>query len=155
MDLRFVPLPAPLPDVASLPGGAVRHVVADRPSSFPCRRCLRDAEPGEALLLLSYDPFLGSSPYRQPGPIFVHEAGCSPDPDDLTSTPARPAPDQLRRRRLSVRSFDTTHLMLGAELTDGDAVADVARRMLSDPRAMYLHVHNAAPGCFAVRVDRA
>jgi hypothetical protein len=54
-----------------------------------------------------------------------------------------------------VRSFDTAHLMLGAELTDGDAVADVARRMLSDPRAMYLHVHNAAPGCFAVRVDPA
>jgi len=58
MDLRFVPLPAPLPDVASLPDGAVRRVVADQPFSFPCRRCLRDAEPGEPLWLLAYDPFL-------------------------------------------------------------------------------------------------
>ena len=155
MDLRFVPLPAPLPDIASLPDGAVRRVVADQPLSFPCRRCLRDAEPGEPLLLLAYDPFLGASPYRQPGPIFVHEAECSADPADLASTAARPAPDQLRRRRLSVRSFDAAHLMVGAELTDGEAVADVPRRMLSDPRATYLHVHNAAPGCFAVRVDPA
>jgi hypothetical protein len=155
MDLRFVPLPAPLPDVASLPDGAVRRVVADRPFSFPCRRCLRDAEPGEPLLLLAYDPFLGASPYRQPGPIFVHEAGCAPDTDDLASTEAHPAPDQLRRRRLSVRSFDAEHLLVGAELTDGDAVAEVARRMLTDSRVTYLHVHNAAPGCFAVRVERA
>jgi len=155
MDLRFVPLPAPLPDVASLPADAVRRVVADQPFSFPCRRCLRDAEPGEALLLLAYDPFLGTSPYRQHSPIFLHASGCSPDPADLTSTPERPAPDQVRRRMLSLRSFDAAHGMITAELVDGAAVADVARRLLADPRAEYLHVHNAVPGCFAVRVEPA
>ncbi len=65
------------------------------------------------------------------------------------------SPDQLRRRRLSVRSFDAEHLLVGAELTDGDAVAEVARRMFADSRVTYLHVHNAAPGCFAVRMERA
>jgi Protein of unknown function (DUF1203) len=147
--LRFIPLPALVPDVASLPAGAVRRVVADRPHSFPCRRCLRDAEPGEALLLLPYDPFLGTSPYRQPGPVYLHEASCAPDAADLVATPA-----QLTRRRLSVRAYDAGHLMVAAEVVDGAQFADAAGRLLADPRAAYLHVHNAAPGCFAVRVER-
>jgi len=28
-------------------------------------------------------------------------------------------------------------------------------RGLADPRAAYLHVHFAAPGCYAARIDRA
>jgi hypothetical protein len=27
--------------------------------------------------------------------------------------------------------------------------------MIADPRARYLHVHFAAPGCYAARVERA
>jgi hypothetical protein len=154
MTLRLVPLPAPLPDLDDLPPGAVRHVVADAPRSFPCRRCLRDAEPGEALVLLPYDPFLGTSPYRQPGPVYVHERACAPRPDDLALDAGRPAPDQLTRRRLSLRAFDADHLMVGAEVTDGAVVTDVAQTLLADPDVAYVHVHNAAPGCFAVRVER-
>lgn len=154
MTLRLVPLPAPLPDLDALPPGAVRRVVADAPYAFPCRRCLRDAEPGEALVLLPYDPFLGTSPYRQPGPVYVHEQFCTPRPDDLALGAGRPAPDQLARRRLSVRAFDADHLMVAAELTDGTAVEDVAQALLADPGTAYVHVHNAGPGCFAVRVDR-
>lgn len=152
MTLTLTPLPAPLPDVATLPPGAVRHVVADEPDSYPCRRCLRDAEPGEALVLLAYDPFLGTSPYRQPGPVYVHAQECVPGPLDLAPGAV---PRQLARRRLSVRAFDADHLMSAAEVVDGPQVADVAQRLLADPDVAYLHVHNAAPGCFAVRVDRA
>lgn len=64
-----MPLPAPL--AAGVRGPFENRVVVDAANSFPCRRCLRDAEVGEE-------------------------------------------------------------------------VAAVA----------YLHVHNAAPGCFAVRIDR-
>src|SRR5689334_12623627 len=97
MSIAFRPLPAPLPDLDRLPPATSRRVVADAPHSYPCRRCLRDAEPGERLVLLSYDPFLGDSPYRQAGPIFVHAEPCSASPEDLTRTP-----EQLRRRQLSV-----------------------------------------------------
>jgi hypothetical protein len=160
MSLRFVPLPAPLPDLVALPPGAVRHVVADAPHAYPCRRCLRDATPGDALILLPYDPFLGTSPYRQPGPVYLHATSpggqaCRPDPADLVSTPDRPAPDQLTRRRLSLRAFDAQHLMVDAQITDGTAGVAAARQLLADPRAEYVHVHNAAPGCFAVRIERA
>lgn len=143
------PLPAPLPDHESLPPAAVRMVVVHERDAYPCRRCLTDALPGERVTLLSYDPFTGDSPYRQPGPIFVHERDCT------VSVPAGKIPEQLTRRRLSVRSFDAEHLMLGGEVIDGDALEARATALLDDPAVAYLHVHNAGPGCFAARVDRA
>jgi hypothetical protein len=137
--MRVTPLPAPLLDDP----GAVR-VVADEPNSFPCRRCLRDAEAGEPMILLGYDPFLGASPYAGRGPIYVHERDCTPfDGDDI--------PSQLTRRLLSVRAYDERHMLVDADVTDGSQLPDVAERLLDG--AAYLHVHNARPGCFAARID--
>jgi hypothetical protein len=124
-------------------------VVADAPRAYPCRRCLRDAEVGEELALFPYDPFLADSPYRQAGPIFVHARDCTPDPDDL-----RAAPVQLLTRQLSLRGFDAQHLQVATAVIDGADVEQAARRMLAKPGVEYLHVHNAAPGCFAVRIER-
>jgi hypothetical protein len=141
------PLPAPLP-ARDANTSTSRVVVVDEPQSYPCRRCLRDAEPGEKMLLLSYDPFTGDSPYRQPGPIYVHVDACAPDQGDEV-------PEQLTRRLLSVRAFDRDHLMRDAVVVPGVELAETATRLLDDPAADYLHVHNAAAGCFAARIDRA
>ncbi len=146
--LRLRPLPAPLPDPSTLPDGAVRFVVADQDDAYPCRRCLRDARIGEALWLLSYDPFLGTSPYRQPGPIYVHQRACTPDRLDAV-------PGQQQRRQLGVRAFDAEHLMLTARVIPGTELARTARELLAVDQVAYLHVHNAGPGCFAVRIDPA
>jgi hypothetical protein len=137
--MRVIPLPAPLPDDPA----AVR-VVADEPHSYPCRRCLRDAEIGEAMLLLAYDPFLGESAYSGPGPIYVHERDCEP-----FVGPA--VPQQLRRRLLSVRAYDERHMLVDADVVDGSELDAAAERMLG--AASYLHVHNARPGCFAARIE--
>lgn len=146
----LTPLPAPLPALHPLPDGA-RRVRVDDAHGYPCRRCLRDAEPGETVVLLSYDPFLESgSPYRQPGPIYVHDRPCAPD-----AAPDGALPDQLTRRLLSVRAFNAKALMRDATVTAGTELAQVASAMLADPKVAYLHVHNAGPGCFAVRIDRA
>jgi hypothetical protein len=137
--MRVTPLPAPLHDDPS----AVR-VIADEPNSFPCRRCLRDAEAGEPMILLGYDPFLGASPYAGRGPIYVHERDCAPfDGDGI--------PSQLTRRLLSVRAYDDRHMLVDADVTDGSQLPAVADRLLDG--AAYLHVHNARPGCFAARID--
>jgi Protein of unknown function (DUF1203) len=138
--MRVIPLPAPLTDDP----GAVR-VVADAPNAFPCRRCLRDAEPGDAMLLVGYDPFLGTSPYAGRGPIYVHERDCTPFAGDGL-------PDQLTRRLLSVRAYDERHMLVDAEVTEGAELETVAQRLLGG-EAAYLHVHNARPGCFAARID--
>lgn len=148
--LVLVPLPAPLPALESLPAGSVRRVVADVSPGFPCRRCLRDAAPGEEVLLLSYDPFLGSSPYRQPGPVYVHRADCTPH---VSLMLADGVPEQLARRLLSVRAFDGAHQMREAVVTPGSAVVEAAERLFARGDVAYLHVHNAGPGCFAVRID--
>lgn len=138
--MRVIPLPAPLTDDP----GAV-HVVADEPNSYPCRRCLQDADPGEAMLLLGYDPFLGASPYAGRGPIYVHERDCAPFEGDAI-------PAQLTRRLLSVRAYDERHMLVDAEVIEGSVLGDAAKRLLDG--AAYLHVHNARPGCFAARIDR-
>src|SRR5205823_12673846 len=112
VDMRVIPLPAPLEDDP----GAVR-VVADEPHSYPCRRCLRDADVGDTMLLLGYDPFLGSSPYAGRGPIYVHERECAPfASDDI--------PAQLTRRLLSVRAYDERHMLVDADVTEGLELAD-------------------------------
>jgi hypothetical protein len=41
------------------------------------------------------------------------------------------------------------------ELVDGRELEGAIDKLLSAPSAEYLHVHFAAPGCYAARVDRA
>ena len=140
--MHVTPLPSPLADDPN-----ARRVTADAPHAYPCRRCLQDAEPGDALLLLSYDPFLGASPYSGPGPIYVHEHDCAPFAGDAI-------PDQLTRRLLSVRAYDERHMLVDADVVEGGQLEQQAERLLGAPGAAYLHVHNARPGCFAARIDR-
>ena len=99
------------------------------------------------MLLLSYDPFLGDSPYSGPGPIFVHQKHCAP-------YQGTEVPEQQRRRLLSVRAYDGRHMMVGSDALQGSELEEVAGRMLGETGVEYLHVHNAKPGCFAVRVER-
>ena len=137
--MRVTPLPAPLTDDP----GAIR-VRVDKPNAYPCRRCLQDGVVGETMVLLSYDPFVGASPYSGPGPIYVHDRDCS-------LFEGEEIPDQLTRRLLSVRAYDGNHMLVDADVVQGDELEDAAQRLLRE--ASYLHVHNARPGCFAARID--
>jgi hypothetical protein len=119
-------------------------VRVDKPNAYPCRRCLRDGEVGETMMLLSYDPFVGASPYSGPGPIYVHDRDC-------TTFDGEEIPDQLTRRLLSVRAYDASHMLVDADVIEGAELEDAAQRLLRN--ASYLHVHNARPGCFAARID--
>ena len=64
-------------------------------------------------------------------------------------------PEQLRGRMLAVRAFDGDGMMIGFELSKGAVVEAVIERLLADDRAAYLHIHFAAPGCYAAKVLRA
>ena len=129
-------------------GGLVR--VADSSPGWPCRQCLRDADVGEELLLVSYDPFdrASASPYRTPSPIFLHRAPCPP------AAPTPELPVQLTSRRLSLRAFDDAALMIDGRVVDGADLADALHEVLADPAVATVHVHNAGPGCYAARVTR-
>ena len=113
--------------------------VADEKPSFPCRQCLRDAEIGEELLLVSYDPFTVDSPYRSASPIFLHRQPCSP-PADLCVLP-----EQLTLRQLSVRAFDGEALMIDAAIVQGDQLAETLARMFDNGACDHIHVHKHDP----------
>ncbi|MDO7840859.1 DUF1203 domain-containing protein [Sphingomonas immobilis] len=128
--------------------GAVR-MRADATPGFPCRITLEDAEPGEDLLLVNYEHLPVATPYRSAHAIFVREGA------EVAARYEDAVPAQFARRLLSVRAFDAAGMMRDADVVDGRALEPLIARMFGDPAVAYLHVHNAKPGCFAGRVDRA
>jgi hypothetical protein len=128
--------------------GIIRRV-ADSCPGFPCRVSLRDADLGESVLLLNYEHLRVSSPYRSRHAIYVREHATEYQPkiDEI--------PEVLRIRLLSVRAFDDSGMMVNADVVDGVELAPVIHRYFEDLRTEYIHLHNAKPGCFAARVDRA
>lgn len=127
----------------------MRTIQVPETGSYPCRRCLRDAEIGDTVLLVPYDPFLGDSPYRQHGPIYVHaNNSCEAYKGSAN------VPEQLRKRLLSIRSFDSHHCMVGCDVTQGQDTIDMVSQMMGNEAVEYVHLHNAKAGCFAARVER-
>jgi hypothetical protein len=141
----ITPLPAGEVD-ADAP--AARPAVAE--SDEPCRRCLRNAHPGEKLVLAPYNPFHRASPYTGDGPVFVHADGCEPFPSEPGSVS-----EQVGGRTLSIRAYDGDAMMTEAAVLPGAQFAACARALLDEDDVAFLHVHFAGPGCFAFRVDRA
>jgi hypothetical protein len=154
MSFRITGLPAEdfaplfdLSDAELAARGAVRRIAEKRTPGAPCRISLTDAEAGQELLLVNYEHHPVDSPYRMRFAVYVRKGEAQYDETDKV-------PEQLRLRTLAVRSFDADAMMVERELVDGRELEGAIARLLADPRAAYLHVHFAAPGCYAARVDR-
>jgi Protein of unknown function (DUF1203) len=128
--------------------GAVRRSADARTPGYPCRVSLTDSRPGDELLLVNYEHHPVSSPYRMRFAVYVRKGEETYDAIDEV-------PEQLRIRTLAVRAFDADAMIVGWELIDGRQMEAAVERLFADPRAVYLHVHYAAPGCYAARIDRA
>lgn len=137
-----------LPDEELATRGAVRMVV-DRHPGFPCRVSLQDAALGETVLLLNYEHLPVASPYRSRYAIFVSQSGAE------ARLNVNEIPESLQIRLLSLRAFDKVGMLIDADVVQGREIAPAINRMLDRDTIVYLHVHNAKPGCFAARVDRA
>lgn len=139
-----------LPDDDLRKRRAVR-VVADAKPGFPCRVSLQDAEVGEPVLLFNFEHLAGDSPYRSVGPIFVRESATE------TYSRTNELPEVLRvpRRLFSIRAYDDKDMLVAAEVVASAEVEQLIERMFSDDKIVYLHVHNARPGCYSCRIDRA
>ena len=128
--------------------GAVRRIADDRKPGYPCRVSLTDSKPGDELLLVNYEHLPVDSPYRMRFAIYVRKG-------DQTYDRIDEVPEQLRKRVLAVRAFDDKGMMPGFELTDGNELERAIDKLFGLPNAEFLHVHFAAPGCYAARVERA
>jgi hypothetical protein len=127
---------------------AVRRIADARDPGYPCRISLTDSKPGDELILVNYEHHAVASPYRMRFAIFVRRGEETFDAVDAV-------PEQLRTRTLAVRAFDAAGMMVGFELVEGRGLESAIERRFADTRAAYLHVHFAAPGCYAARIDRA
>ncbi len=126
-----------------------RICTVDEPGSFPCRVSLVDAEVGEMVALLPFAHHDVESPYRASGPIFVRRNA------ETASLNVNEVPEVLVRRLLSFRAYDAAGFMVGCEVSQGSEAERVIQRLFAREDAYYIHVHNARPGCFACRIDRA
>jgi hypothetical protein len=123
--------------------------VVDSKSGFPDRVEVRDAEPGERLLLVNYTHQPADGPYRSSHAIFVLEGA------EVAYDRVNEVPEALKLRPISLRAFDADHMIVAAELARGDEVEALIHRYLADPATAYLHAHYATRGCYAARIDRA
>ena len=155
MDFRVVGLdPSPfrhlfgLSDM-ELAARAVKRYVADAKPGFPDRVELRDAEPGEQVLLLNYMHQPANTPYRSSHAIFVLEGAQTPY-DRIGEIP-----EALRVRQISLRAFDDQHEMIDADLVDGRGLESLIAKFLGNENVKYLQAHYAKRGCYAARIERA
>jgi hypothetical protein len=152
MNFRILGLPASdfthlfeLSDVDLAKRGGARRKADGK---YPCRVSLTDSQPGEELLLINYEHHPVDSPYRMRFAIFVREG-------DQTYDKVNEIPEQLRKRMLAVRSFDSSGMMVDNQLVDGQEVEPVIEKLFTPSNVDYLHIHFAAPGCYAAKVERA
>jgi len=134
---------------AELRALGARRMIADKKPGFPCRVSLVDAEPGEEVLLLPFTHHDVSNPYRADGPIFVRVKA------QTGRLAVNEVPAMIRTRLLSLRGYDAAGMMLISEVLDGSELEEHLSRFFADPGVEYIHIHNARPGCYNCRVDRA
>jgi hypothetical protein len=124
--------------------GMRRMTVTDR--GFPCRVSLIDRPIGEQVILLNHVSHGAANPYRASHAIFVADAEPAEFVDEV--------PPVFVPRILSMRGFDEDGMMTDALLTQPGEADEGIRKLFENTEIAYIHVPNAARGCFSARVER-
>lgn len=132
---------------AELAARRARRVVVDGPG-FPERIEMRDAEPGETLLLVNFEHQPADTPYRSSHAVYVREGATE-------AWSGRHLPEVMRKRLLSLRGFSADGTMVDADVVEGREAEPLIERILNQSSVSYIHAHYARPGCYAARIDRA
>ena len=150
---RFHPIPTADLDAArsggvDAQGVPVERIVAE--GGDPLRCCLRDAEPGESLVLFGYEPPLPATPYREIGAVLAHAEPCA-GPASTTSYPS-----DWHARPQVFRAYDRRGWIHDAtRLYDARGAERVLAEMFADPDVERVHSRNIAWGCYMFTITRA
>ncbi len=125
-------------------------IQADAFPGYPCRVSLEDAQIGEDVLLVNYTHHQIDGAYRSNGPIFIRK-----DAFKAQLSPGEIPQIIKHRRNLSLRCYSGGGNMIDCRICHGDQVAPVLNELFEDQNIAYIHIHNAAPGCFNCEVKRA
>src|SRR5690349_18424048 len=126
-----------------------RRYIADAKPGFPDRVELRDAEPGESLLLINYVHQPANTPYHASHAVFIREGA------EVAFDAVDQVPEVLRLRMLSLRGFAADHYIAAAALVDGRQLEAEIEKLLAQPEVAYIQAHYAMRGCYAARIERA
>ncbi len=132
---------------ADLARHGAQRLIAGEQDRFPDRIELRLARPGETVLLVNHEHQSADTPYRSRHAVFVREhADTSFDAVDQLPV--------MLRSLMSLRAFDERHMMVDADIAEGDAVKALIERLLARPDVAYVHAHYARRGCYAALIRR-
>jgi hypothetical protein len=134
---------------AELERARVKRYVADQRPGFPDRIEMRDADIGQSLLLLNHVCQPAHTPYRATHAIFIREGA------EQTYDRIDEVPEVMRNRLLSLRAYDSSHMMVDADVVDGAEIEAAIGRFFANGEVAYIHAHNAKRGCYSGRIDRA
>jgi hypothetical protein len=115
----------------------------------PLRCCLRHAERGERIALISYAPFDHPSVWREVGPVYIHAARCE------GYRPTGRLPEQLATGPRVLRTYradDTMNYEHNTVVSDKADLQPIIERLLSNPDVTTVHVRTLAPQCFLYAV---
>ncbi len=127
---------------------AIRYQ-ADGTRKFTDRIEMRNAEPGETVLLVNHECQGADTPYRATHAIFVLEGASTP----WMGRPGE-VPEIMRIYLQSLRGFSEEGMLLEADVALGEDVSPTIERLFQNPQVSYIHAHNAKQGCYAGRIDR-
>ena len=151
LNFRVVPLHTEIAEAArhAAEAGAQDHgvVTADSPNGYPCRHCLRWAQPGERMILFPYAAIPAGRPYSETGPIFVHAKRC----ERFSAT--NEFPTEFRKGR-SIRAYDARQNIIGAEVVNGSEPEAIIEKFLQKPETAFVHVRSASHGCYTMEIQR-
>ena len=149
---RIVPLPTKVAEEArrAAESGAADHAVikVDSATGFPCRHCLRWAQPGERVILFPYASIPPGHPYSETGPIFVHVEEC----ERYNVTGEYPA--DFRNGR-AFRAYDANYNMIDAEVVNENDSEAMIEKLFQDPKTEFVDARSVTHGCFTFRILRA
>lgn len=134
-------------DNAALAARRALRRTAEADRGYPCRVSLEDARCGEELILLHHVHHDVETPYRSAFAIYVRK-------DARRAEHVDRIPPVFEGRWLALRGYNGAGCLAVARLAaPGEADAAI-RGIFSDPAIAYIDAHNAAPGCFAARIER-
>jgi hypothetical protein len=124
-------------------------VVTEAGGGEPLRCCLREADPGERIGLISYRPFPWDGVYAEVGPVFVHADDCGGYPETDTY------PAGFRHRQQIFRAYGHDRTIVDSRIVEGADAEPALAELLARPDVDFVHSRNVAYGCFMFVVQRS
>jgi hypothetical protein len=89
------------------------------------------------------------SPYKASGPIFIRKNAIK------ANLKINEIPEMLFQRNQTLRAYNKNGIMIDAISPKPSELKKGIGALFSNPKAIYIQIHNTNPGCYNCQVNRA